>query len=112
MVSGCGFLMSVELIDVIFTALGALVAAVVFYGGRISAASSLGRKQGEMETRIQRLEEDIRNIQSNCQGCPERYVSKSSFNEVVHRVDDGIRDLQTRLDTIYSFLVAGRGNNG
>jgi hypothetical protein len=97
--------MSIELI----IAIGGFVIAIgTFLVGRFTAASSFGRKQGEMETRVTRLEEDVRNIQSNCRECPERYVSKSSFNEVVHRVDDGIRDLQSRLDTIYSFLVSGR----
>lgn len=100
--------MSVELIDVIFTALGALVAAVVFFVGRTTAASTFGKKQGEMETRIERLEEDVRNIHTNCHRCPERYVSKSSFNEVIHRVDDGIRDMQSRLDAIYQLLITGR----
>lgn len=100
--------MSVELVDVIFTALGALVAGVVFFFGRTSAASSLGRRQGEVETKIARLEEDVRNLQEMDRRNSDRYVTHKSFNDVIHRVDDGIRELQSRLDSIYSLLVTGR----
>lgn len=97
--------MSIELIIAIG---GFVVAAGTFLVGRFTAASTFGRRQGEMETRVKRLEEDIRNMNANCQHCPDRYVSKASFNEVIGRVDNGFRDMQSRLDAIYQLLITGR----
>lgn len=91
--------------EIIVAIAGLCVALVTFIVGRISAASTLGKKQGEIETRIQRIEDDIRGLKCIQSGCNEKYMSKDSFNSAMRRVDEGIRGLEVRLDDIYKFLM-------
>lgn len=96
-------------IELILSLIGVGVALSTFAVGRITSAISLGRRQGELETRVARLEEDVRELHEHARTCGDKFVSKDSFADFAVRVDTGITALQARMDAIYTLLVQ-KGN--